>query len=353
MPIRISPATLLERARRDGNPLIDGTTVTFVWEGTSAPALVCDLTDWEENPRPLKRLAEGVHALRLDLPPDAYLEYSFFDPGTRQRVRDPFNPRRTWDGLGHYNHYFYMPEAGPSPLTKPDRDILHGTLTRHVVPAGDLAAGKTRVVHVYQPPTKAPVPLLVVYDGSDYLQRGKITVIVDNLIAQRRIRPLAMALVQNGGQARMIEYACSEATLGFLLQAVLPLVRSQVRLVDPARQPGAYGVLGASMGGLMAVYTALRMPGVFGRALSQAGAFELGEYETIAMHMVRHMPQPPVKLWLDAGRMDFLRESNRRMAALLKDKGYDLTYVETGGAHNYTTWRNALGDGLEELFPVN
>lgn len=350
MSRRLDPARLVERLERSGNPLIEADSAVFVWKGETAPHLICDLHDWEENPRPLRRLSDGVHALRLSLPSDAYLEYAFFDPATGQRLRDPFNPRRTWDGIGHYNHYFYMPAAAPSPLTRPDPAIRRGTVTRHEVPTGDLAAGRTRLVHLYHPPTDEPAPLLVVYDGSDYLRRGRIAVIVDNLIAQKRIRPLALALVQNGGRARMIEYACSEATLGFLLQSVLPLARSQLQLIDPARHPGAYGVLGASMGGLMAVYTALRLPHIFGHVVSQAGAFELGDDETVVMSMIRHMPKAPIRLWLDVGRMDFLRAANRHMQALLAKKEYSFTYVETGGAHNYTTWRNILGRALETLF---
>lgn len=350
MSKRLDPVRLLERLEQNGNPVIEDGAAVFVWKGQTPPHLICDLTDWDERPRPLAPLADGLHALRLPLPADAYLEYAFFDPQTGRRLPDPFNPRRVWDGIGHYNHYFYMPAAGPSPWTRPDPAIPHGVISRLEVPVGDLAAGRKRTVHLYRPPGDQPVPLLVVYDGNDYLRRGRIAVIVDNLIAHKRIRPIALALVHNGGRARMIEYACSEATLGFLLQAVLPLARSQLRLVDPAEQPGAYGVLGASMGGLIAVYTALRLPHIFGCALSQAGAFELGEYETIVMQLVRHLPPPPVRFWLDVGRMDFLRQANLRMSALLQERGYDLTYVETGGAHNYTTWRNVLGEALMKMF---
>ncbi|MEZ0397060.1 MAG: alpha/beta hydrolase-fold protein [Anaerolineales bacterium] len=346
----LDPARLLARLEKNGNPLIEADAAMFVWKGTAAPHLICDLYDWEENPRPLRRLTDDLYALRLPLPADTYLEYAFFDPATGQRVRDPFNPRRIWNGVGQYNHYVYMPAAAPSPLTRRDPAARRGEVTRHEIPADDLTAGRKRLVHLYQPPTDDPVPLLVVYDGNDYLRRGRITVIVDNLIAQRRIRPLALALVPNGGPTRMVEYACSEATLGFILQTVLPLARRQMRLVDPARQPGAYGVLGASMGGLMAVYTALRLPHIFGRVISQAGAFELGDYETVVVQMVRHLPPPPVQFWLDVGRMDFLRQANRRMAALLEERGYSLTYLETGGAHNYTTWRNVLGEALTALF---
>ena len=71
-------------------------------------------------------------------------------------------------------------------------------------------------------------------------------------------------MVANGGPARTVEYTCSEATLAFLLQKVLPSARRELNLVDETREPGVHGVLGASLGGLIALYTGLRAPEVFG-----------------------------------------------------------------------------------------
>jgi enterochelin esterase family protein len=50
--------------------------------------------------------------------------------------------------------------------------------------------------------------------------------------------------------------------------------------------------------------------------------------------------------------MDFLLECNRKMHSVLREKDYEVSYVESGGAHNYTTWRDSLWRGLEELFTV-
>jgi enterochelin esterase family protein len=134
------------------------------------------------------------------------------------------------------------------------------------------------------------------------------------------------------------------------MSQVLPLAARELNLLDFEKKPGAHGIMGASMGGLMSVFTALKLPRVFGKALSQAGAFELWEHESTTMQMARHFPKPDVKLWLDCGRLDFLLEPNRRMAALLREKGYSFGYRENGGAHNYTTWRDACVAGLEYLF---
>jgi enterochelin esterase family protein len=54
---------------------------------------------------------------------------------------------------------------------------------------------------------------------------------------------------------------------------------------------------------------------------------------------------------MDVGKMDFLLEDNRRMKNILTENGYKFTYRECSGAHNYTSWRNDVWRGLEELFP--
>ncbi len=340
----------LERARQNGHPLIAGNTVTFLWEGETAPHFISDLTHWDENPLPMTPIASELWACSFDLPPDAYLEYSFYDPESRERIPDPLNPHKYWNGIHAYNNYFHMPGSRPTPLARRRPGVPRGTVIRRQVESGMRIIGSKRDVYLYQPPTEVPVPLLVVYDGPDYLRRGKLVNIVDNLIAQERMRPVAMALAQNAGADRHVEYACADSTLAFLTDRLLPLAKAHLSLLDADAHPGAFGVMGASMGGLMALYTSLRMPQIFGKALCQAGAYRFWGQDGAVFPLVQHMPRPEVKLWLDCGRMDFLLEANRQMAGLLEEKGYDFEYHENGGAHNYATWRDAYAPGLVYLF---
>ncbi len=347
----------LDRVRLEGNPLPDGETVTFVWQGESAPQLIDDLHGWEDHPKRLKRLGpdpstpsagQCLWALSFHLARDTYLEYSFYDSNSGMRFRDPFNKRRIYNGVGSYNNFFYMPAAFPSPWTKIDKDIKHGKVTRHKVGTWMLGSNSQRAVYLYRPPTREPVPLLIVYDGSDYLRRGRINIIVDNLIAQNRIRPIAMALLQNGGRNRRdVEYADSDATLSWLRQDVLPLARRKLNLT---RERGSFGVLGASMGGLMAMYTGLRMPETFGKIISQSGVFNFEGLDCSVVDLIRYAPRPDVKIWMDVGKLEELLEDNRRLQPILKEREYDVTYRENGGAHNYTTWRDSLGEALIAMF---
>ncbi len=205
---------LLARARSLGNPVIEGDSATLVWQGTSAPRVIDDLHNWDEAPQKMLRAGAALWYLSISLPADAYLEYAFIDSRTCERIPDPLNPNQIRKGAGVYNHYFYMPQGKPSPLVLPTKGIEQGTVTRHSVPTLDLAVGAQRTVYLYHPPVKKSVPLLIVYDGVDYLRQAKLNVIVDNLIAEKRIRPFAMALVQNSRTARSVEYSCAEFDAG-------------------------------------------------------------------------------------------------------------------------------------------
>lgn len=346
--------SLLERARSEGTPLIEGGRAVFVWEGQSAPCLIGDFNEWDvQRSLEMHLAAPGVWIAALELPDDAYMEYIYLDEA-RGRCLDPLNSLRA-PGLGDDNSAFFMPSGKPSELARRKRGVPHGTLTRVVLPTS-LPGGRTflvsrsRTVYFYQPPVRQPVPLLVVYDGREYLRQANLPVILDNLIHQGRMRPLALAMVENGGPARMMEYMTNESTLGFLKLVLLPAARQALNLVDVEQWPGTYGILGASMGGLMALYTVLRMPEIFGSALSQSGAFKMNEMDMVVWDLVRHADPASFKIWMDAGRFEWLLESNREMAALLRERGFNMDYHEFNARHNYPAWRDDLSRGLEFLF---
>ena len=351
--------SIIRRALKSGNPVIETDRATFIWEGESAPRLTSDLNHWDENPRRFKRVSpklipdstKPIWYCTLTLPRDAYVEYAFYDPVTQKNFLDPLNKKSVPNGYGMRNNFFYMPETMPSPYPMRRADVTPGALTSHRVDTKWLRYDYEREIFLYRPPLKEAVPLLVVYDGQDYLNRGKLAVIVDNLTAEGRMRPIAMAFLSNGGRWRDVEYSCSDGTILWLDEVILPLAGEKLNLLDIKKQPGAYGVLGASLSGTMAMYTSLRMPDVFGRVISQAGAFTYPSRDFAVVDLARHGQAREVNIWMDAGQLDYLLEDNRQMHSLLQDKGYDVTYREFSGGHNHTAWRDDIWRGLEAMFP--
>jgi enterochelin esterase family protein len=341
---------LLVKAREAGNPVIEGEKATFIWQGRTAPLLMDDKHNWEDDPQTMQRMGPGLWSYSMHLAKDAYIEYGFLDPKKGECIADPLNRNRIGNGINSTNHYFYMPRGEPSPIARPEPGVPRGTLTRIQVETKDYVVGTKRAVVLYQPPIKKPVPLVVVFDGTDYLRHASLNIIVDNLIAQNHVAPFAMAMIKDGGQARNLEYSCSESTLEFVVDCVLPLAQENLRLIPPGR--GAYGVAGASLGGLMALYSAMRLPRLFGKILCQSGAFIFSEPESVLVDLVRHFPPPKIDIWMNAGRYDWLLEGNRQMYSLLKKRNFSVKYHEYSGGHNFTSWRNEIWRGMEALFRI-
>ncbi|MFN2519795.1 MAG: alpha/beta hydrolase-fold protein [Candidatus Limnocylindria bacterium] len=335
---------LVERARTEGTPLIDGDRATFVWEGEGAPVLLASFAGWDPSRGVrLEPAGPGVWSHMATLPSDAYVEYAYVRGS--ERVRDPFNDALVRGGVGPPNHFFRMPESRPSPYTAWRRGTPHGELTRHEIDRGQ---GRRRAVHVYRPPATGPFPLLVVLDGQDYLRRVRLPTIVDNLVAARRMRPVALAMIENARRGRTAEYASNDFMLLPLLDTVLPFAREVLALDE---RPGAHGVIGSSLGGLFALYAGLRAPDIFGHVLAQSGTYAMAGRDFVVHDLVRHGPVRQLKVWLDCGTMERLIEGNRRMCALLRERGYVMEYREFNGGHNWTSWRDDVWRGLEWLFP--
>jgi enterochelin esterase-like enzyme len=346
---------VLERLKIEPTPFIDDHRVTFVWKGKTAPKLVGDFTGWDTGePLAMHKAGAGVWTYQLEFLSDAYIEY-VFQKG-EESILDPFNPRQTSNGIGGCNNYYSMPKYRASKLSKKKRRISHGTLKQYELSTEYLIAGRTRTVSLYQPPVNEPVPLVVVWDGQDYIHTMHLNYIVDNLINKEKIQPVALALVDNAGEElRNLEYACNDASLGFLMMQVLPLARKELNLMDTKAFPGVYGAVGASMGGLMALYTGMRLPQLFGRVLSQSGAFSFGNFDMAVYDLMQKDQIQSLQVYMDVGVYDLrgLLETNQRMQKLLSERGCRVIYREYHAGHNYPAWRDDIWRGLEALYPRN
>lgn len=343
----------LENGQKWGTPIIDDRWATFIWQGKNPPLIVGDFNNWsrDENLN-FEAQGEDVWVASLELPLDAYMEYAFWDGD--QRRTDPLN-RRKIRNIEGWNSFFYMPEGRKTTLVNKRKGVAQGKLTSETISTGSYAlrpmlSTEKRRVYFYQPPVEQPVPLLVVFDGKEYLQRVRLPTLIENMVVQGRMAPIALAMVENAGKLRFMEYLTNEATVGFLNEYLIPAAQKRLNLVDLKQTPGAYGLLGASMGGLISLYGGIRMPHIFGKVLAQSGAYTLDDLDSLVWNLIRWQEKLPVKIWMDAGKFEWLLDCNRRMAKLLVEKGYEVAYHEFNGYHNYPVWRDDLWRGLEWLF---
>jgi enterochelin esterase-like enzyme len=242
--------------------------------------------------------------------------------------------------------------------------MAQGKLHEHNLASAILK--EKRSFAVYTPPGYDPggVPcdLLILFDGPAYKSEIPAPIIVDNLLAEKRIRPLVMVLVNH--RDRLKELACSELFAAFVADELVPWVRTNYHV---SAQPADTIVGGFSVGGLMAAYCGLRHANVFGNVLSQSGSFWFfpgalsskgppTAYEETGWLTDKFVAAPtqPVRFYLEVGRFEASfaasqLSENRRFRDVLKAKGYDVTYAEFNGGHDVLSWRGTFAQGLLAL----
>ena len=248
-----------------------------------------------------------------------------------------------------------------------DSAIPHGTVTAHVI--RDASFGRARRVWVYTPPgydakRKAPYPVVLAFDGANYLDSMPLPRVLDSLLALRRTTAFVAVLVDDSsGAVRTAELGNAARMPVFIATQLFPWLR---RGWHVTRDPARVIATGSSAGGLGASHLALTRPDVVGNVFSQSGAFwrsaegsNGAPYEWLTQR-VGFIPKQPVRFVLDVGALedhatlggsgpDF-RDATRRFRDALTVRGYDVTYVEVpDGNHGDAWWRQRLAAGIVAL----
>jgi enterochelin esterase family protein len=112
-------------------------------------------------------------------------------------------------------------------------------------------------------------------------------------------------------------------------------------------RPRRRAVLGASDGGNIALYQAVRYPGAFGLVAAQSSNV-LPEVE----EEYRSAGSLPGKIYLDIGVFDIpvLVPRVRNLKATLESRGGTVCFVELHDGHSWGSWRSRLRELLVFLF---
>jgi enterochelin esterase family protein len=308
---------------------------------------------------------QGVWSVTTDpLPPDIY-PYTFAVDGVT--LADPSNPLVKPIVMGGNQSLAHVP--GPPTLSWEVNDVPHGTLHRHFYKSA--IAGEGRDFFVYTPPGYDPAgkeeyPVLyllhgITDDASAWTAAGRAHVIMDNLIAQKKARP--MLVVNPLGYAfpnvpqdlfklfsdRTKQRESIDKFSATVLEEIVPQVEKAYRV---AKDRDSRAIAGLSMGGAQALYIGLNHPDRFGWVGSFSGAFVMyGDDNSGHFPSLGTGTAPPFKLvWLGCGTEDFLIGSHRKFDQWLKSKGVRFELTETPGAHTWMVWRRYLTDFAPLLF---
>ena len=219
-----------------------------------------------------------------------------------------------------------------------------------------------RTVTVYIPKqyqAGSEAPFMVSHDGPKGKPNLEMPRILDNLIAQKRIPPLILIMISNGGgdaqgHQRGKEYDTMSGVFAEYIEAeVLPRVEKNC-WVKLTIDPDGRAAMGNSSGGSAALIMAWFRPDLYRRVLTTSGTFvnqqwpfdpeypdgAWGFHETL----IPNNPKKPIRLFISVGDQDLLNpnvmrdnmhdwvEANHRMAKVLKAKGYEYQYLFCRGS---------------------
>jgi enterochelin esterase family protein len=346
------PPALLERLKKaTSSPIVEGEQVTFVYRGKAQVVEIAgDFTSWSPRRVVLRELAgTDVKYLTRKFAPDARAEYKFIADGLW--INDPLNERKLDNGVGGFNNFFTMPAYRPSAHAEAKWE-LRGTIERLDAPASALVAGGKRKIQVYLPAAyarggEARYPVLYLQDGSEYAERARAAVVADALIAQGKVAPFIIVFVDP--VERFKEYWANDRFADFMAKELVPFVDARYRT---RAERGARALMGASLGGVISVWTALRHPDTFARVAGQSTAFQIDDERVVtALAGLETMRRArPLKFYFDVGRLEPLWKVNRRVRVLLAGKGYPVAYREAEAGHNWTSWRDQLAEALTRVW---
>ena len=311
---------------------------------------------------PMQKDEQGVwSATSGPLEPD-YYGYSFSVDGVG--LHDPSNPEIKPNFL-YVSSEVHVP--GPASLPWELNDVPHGTIHHHFYKSG--VVGDNRDFYVYTPPgydatAKTLYPVLYLLhgfsdDASGWTAVGRANVILDNLIAQGKAKPMLVVMPLGYGAPEIVSRSgpgLRDPNLGqrnfdrfrdALLTEVIPEVEKSYRV---AKDRNARAIAGLSMGGAESLFVGLNALDRF----AWIGAFSSGglrqEFDTVFPQLNSSANEQLRLLWIGCGTEDRLIDTNRRLKEWLKGKQVRHTDVETPGAHTWMLWRRYLAEFTPLLF---
>lgn len=291
--------------------------------------------------------------------------------------------------LDAYDNFVIGPDYAPAPERKKVDGVPEGKVQQFVIDSKEtklfnpgISRGKTtqkfdpnnpktvivetfpidykRSVGVYVPAQYVPgtaAPFMVVHDGPG--QANGLKTVLDNLIHQKRIPPIVLIAIQNGGgdaqgHERGKEYDNMNGDYAtYIEDEVLPRVEKTCG-VKLTKDPDGRAAMGCSSGGSCALIMAWFRNDLYHRVLTTSGTFvnqawpfdpkypdgAWGFHETL----IPKEPKKSIRLFIQVGDRDLLNPNvmkdnmhdwvaaNNKMATALKAKGYEYQYLFCRGS---------------------
>lgn len=336
-------------------------SITFRFPSPGAKEVQLDLEG--SDPQPMTQGADGVWTLTTAPLQPEYYGYGFRADGIN--YLDPGSVLIKPNLLGLQNE---IEVPGPQPMDWDIQNVPHGIIHHHFYQSDTL--NRASDFYVYTPPDYNPkhkYPVLYLLhgysdDASGWTAVGRANVILDNLIAQNKIKPMIVVMPLGYGTMDMITHtwtAWNDQSLvernftlytQVLLNEVKPLAE---KLYSISKKRDDHAIAGLSMGGGESLRTGLNHLDDFAYIGAFSSAVPDKDYDKAFPNLATNLQQKKNQLkllWVACGTDDHLITPNRAFIAWLKQQQIPVTAIETPGRHTWMVWRNNLINFTPLLF---
>ncbi|KAA0988691.1 alpha/beta hydrolase-fold protein [Dyadobacter aurulentus] len=304
----------------------------------------------------------GLWTVTTDSIGEGFHYYSLLIDGVA--LADPAS--ETFYGMGRMASGIEIPFRGGSYYAM--REVPHGEI--RIKSYLSKASNSWREMYVYTPPgydqstEKYPVLYLLHGGGEDqrgWATQGKTNLILDNLIAEGKAKPMIIVMMDGNPGNPMGPGSMATAGDGFLKifeselkMGAIPFVESSLRVqADAAHR----ALAGLSMGGIQTLYAGVKNTDLF----SSLGVFSSGwfanndalsgpHYE-FAKTNATTINSNLKNFWISMGGSEDIAYKNCKiMLSKYDELGIKYKYSEYRGGHTWPVWRHDLFEFSQLLF---
>lgn len=290
--------------------------------------------------------------------PEGFHYYSLLIDGVA--IADPSS--QTFYGMGRMASGLEMPFAGDDYYAV--KDVPHGDVRTRLYYS--TVTGSWRRMYIYTPPgydnasEKYPVLYILHGGGEDetgWATQGKTNLILDNLIAEKKAKPMLIVMMDgNFGTGGIANFG--EQSLRMfedeLKQVVIPFVEKNYRAETDQKKRALAGL---SMGGLQTLHAGIRNTNIF----SYLGVFSSGWFANqpnLSQPQYDFMKTNAAAINADlksfwiamGGKEDIAYNNCKIMCSKFDELGIKYSYSEYPGGHTWPVWRNNLYNFSQLLF---
>lgn len=344
-------------------------TVTFRYQSLLAKDVKLN-AQFEKSPVSMTKDAQGIWSVTVGpVNPDIY-PYSFQVDGVT--VMDPAN-------VAFFPNERFKASLVEIPSTPPSmhaiKDVPHGTVSYEYYPS---ISGTTGSLVVYTPPgyaknSKIKYPVYYLISGTTdteetFFKVGKVNFIMDNLIAEGKVKPMIIVMPYGNIAARLTEQLGGQKPAdptvrdgedavkrakdfeNDLVKNVLPYIEKNYH-TENNRESRAIG--GFSRGGGQTLRTAFGNMDTFAWVCSYSSYLSPAEMDKNFSYITGDAPKTNKQLkllWTSVGNEDFLYKGAVEFMDYLSAKNINYKKYINDGGHTWMNVKKYLNETLPLLF---